>query len=197
MIHKRTFASVITSCIMLILFLGYTPNKRNDLSAYPIQPGSTIITETLSLPKQYKNEYLVKAKPQYANLDKHDQKQIDCLAKNIYYESGGEPKLGWLAVAMVTINRVNSGLFPTNICYVVYQKTGKIYQFSWVGSRKHLTTPAHELYNEILEYAMTFYYKHHTLEDVTKGALFFHADYVNPRWNRVKTAQIGRHIFYR
>lgn len=195
MLHKRTFASVITLCS--ILFLGYTPNTRNDVSAYPIQTRSTIITESLSLPKQYKNEYLVKAKPQYVNFDKYDQKQIDCLAKNIYYESGNESKLGWLAVAMVTINRVNSGLFPSNICDVVYQKTGKIYQFSWVASRKHLTTPDHELYNEILEYAVTFYYKHHTMEDVTKGALFFHADYVNPRWNREKTAQIGRHIFYR
>ena len=195
MLHKRTLASVLTLCS--ILFLGYIPNTRNDVSAYPIRPGSTIITETLPLPKQYKNDYLVKAKPQYVNLDKYDQKQIDCLAKNIYYESGSESKLGWLAVAMVTINRVNSGLFPSNICDVVYQKTGKIYQFSWVASRKHLTTPEHELYNEILEYAMTFYYKHHTMEDVTKGALFFHADYVNPRWNREKTAQIGRHIFYR
>ena len=197
MLHKRTIASVITSCFMLILFLGFTSTVNNDVSAFPVSFRNGIITETLPLPKQYKNDYVVKAKPQYVNLDKHDQKQIDCLAKNIYYESGGEPKLGWLAVAMVTMNRVNSGLFPTNICDVVYQKTGKIYQFSWVASRKHLTTPAHELYNEILEYAMTFYYKHHHMEDVTKGALFFHADYVNPRWNREKTAQIGRHIFYR
>ena len=197
MLHKRTIASVITSCFMLILFLGFTSTVNNDVSAFPVSFRNGIITETLPLPKQYKNDYVVKAKPQYVNLDKHDQKQIDCLAKNIYYESGGEPKLGWLAVAMVTMNRVNSGLFPTNICDVVYQKTGKIYQFSWVASRKHLTTPAHELYNEILEYAMTFYYKYHHMEDVTKGALFFHADYVNPRWNREKTAQIGRHIFYR
>jgi spore germination cell wall hydrolase CwlJ-like protein len=182
---------------MLILFLSFAPTTNTGAAAFPVSSRTVVITETLPLPKQYKNEHLTKAQPQYANLDTHDKKQIDCLAKNIYYESGGEPKLGWLAVAMVTMNRVNSGMFPTNICDVVYQKTGKIYQFSWVATRKHLTTPAHELYNEILEYAMAFYYKHHTLEDVTKGALFFHADYVNPRWNRVKTTQIGRHIFYR
>lgn len=197
MLHKRTFASVITSCFVLIIFLGYAPVSKQNIDAYPISSRSTIITEKLSLPKPYIEEYVVKAKPTFASLDSSDKKEIECLAKNIYYESGGEPKLGWLAVAMVTVNRVNSGLFPTSICDVVYQKTGKIYQFSWVAKRNHLTTPAHELYNEILEYAMTFYYKHHTLEDVTKGALFFHADYVNPRWNREKTAQIGRHIFYR
>lgn len=197
MLHKRTTASVITSCFILILFLGFTSTVNNTVSAFPVPSRSVIITESLPLPKQYKNEHLTKVKPQYVNLDIHDRKQIDCLAKNIYYESGGEAKLGWLAVAMVTMNRVNSGLFPATICDVVYQKTGKIYQFSWVATKKHLTIPAQELYNEILEYAMTFYYKHHTLEDITKGALFFHADYVNPQWNRVKTAQIGRHIFYR
>ena len=185
MLH-RTITPVISLCFMLILFFGHTGTVQNGTVAFPVLLGNTTIEERL--PSQ---------EVQFVNLDPKDKKQIDCLAKNIYYESGGETKLGWLAVAMVTMNRVNSGLFPTNICDVVYQKTGKIYQFSWVASRKHLTTPAHELYNEVLEYAMTFFYKHHTLEDVTKGALFFHADYVNPRWNRVKTAQIGRHIFYR
>lgn len=197
MLHKRTFASVVTLCFTLILFFGFIPSTQNGVLVYPIYLRSLTIIETLPTPNQYENEYVVESKPQYVNLNKYDKKQIDCLAKNIYYESGGESKQGWLAVAMVTINRVNSGLFPSNICDVVYQKTGKIYQFSWVASRKHLTTPAHEVYNEILEYAMNLYYEHHTMEDVTKGALFFHADYVNPKWNRVKTAQIGRHIFYR
>lgn len=189
MLH-RTITPVISLCFMLIIFFGYTSTVQNSTVAYPISTRSTIIGEQLpiQLPVQ---------EVQFANLDKEHKKEIECLAKNIYYESAGEPKLGWLAVAMVTMNRVNSGLFPTNICDVVYQKTGKIYQFSWVASRKHLTTPAQELYNEILDYAMAFYYKHHHMEDVTKGALFFHADYVNPRWNRVKTTQIGRHIFYR
>ena len=29
------------------------------------------------------------------------------------------------------------------------------------------------------------------------GALYYHADYVNPRWNKEKVTQIGRHIFYK
>ncbi|MBJ7298438.1 MAG: cell wall hydrolase [Dolichospermum sp.] len=35
------------------------------------------------------------------------------------------------------------------------------------------------------------------LDDVTKGALYYHADYVNPRWKLIKTTTIGRHIFYK
>jgi spore germination cell wall hydrolase CwlJ-like protein len=31
-----------------------------------------------------------------------------------------------------------------------------------------------------------------------KEALYFHADYVNPRWpNMIKLNQIGNHIFYK
>ena len=71
------------------------------------------------------------------------QNQIDCLAKNIYYEAGSESYEGKLAVAQVTLNRVNSGKFPTDICSVVYQKTvdqnlKTICQFSWTCMVKEL-----------------------------------------------------------
>ena len=50
-------------------------------------------------------------------------KDIDCLAKNIYYEAGGESEEGKVAVAMVTINRVRDGRFGRSICSVVDQRT--------------------------------------------------------------------------
>jgi spore germination cell wall hydrolase CwlJ-like protein len=33
--------------------------------------------------------------------------------------------------------------------------------------------------------------------DILKNAMYYHADYVNPRWGKPKIGQIGRHIFYR
>jgi len=50
-------------------------------------------------------------------------KDVDCLAKNIYYEAGMEPEEGKVAVAMVTINRVRDGRFGKTICSVVDQRT--------------------------------------------------------------------------
>ena len=50
------------------------------------------------------------------------QVQLDCLARNIYHEAGSEPFEGKVAVAQVTINRTESGAFPSDICKVVYQK---------------------------------------------------------------------------
>ena len=50
-------------------------------------------------------------------------KDEDCLARNIYYEAGGESEEGKAAVAIVTINRVKDNRFGTGICGVVNQRT--------------------------------------------------------------------------
>ena len=51
------------------------------------------------------------------------QSDLECLARNIYYEAGSEPEEGKAAVGLVTINRSRSGNFPTTICGVVNQRT--------------------------------------------------------------------------
>ena len=38
---------------------------------------------------------------QYSQLTKDAQKQVDCLAQNIYHEAGWEPEKGKIAVALV------------------------------------------------------------------------------------------------
>ena len=50
------------------------------------------------------------------------ERQLDCLAKNIYHEAASEPFEGKVAVAQVTMNRAESGKFPRDVCGVVYQK---------------------------------------------------------------------------
>jgi spore germination cell wall hydrolase CwlJ-like protein len=55
---------------------------------------------------------------------------INCLAKNIYYEARGVSIQKQKAVAKVTMNRVRSNSYPNDICSVVYQKS----QFSWTAN---------------------------------------------------------------
>jgi spore germination cell wall hydrolase CwlJ-like protein len=50
-------------------------------------------------------------------------KDVECLARNIFYEAGAEPLEGKVAVGMVTINRSNDDRYPQSICGVVKQKT--------------------------------------------------------------------------
>ena len=127
-------------------------------------------------------------------------KQLDCLTRNIYWESATEPFEGKVAVAQVTINRVESGKFAPDICGVVYQKNivyDKIVcQFSWFcdGSSKiRPIYPAH--WKESEEVAKKVLLEGFRLPSL-KTALYFHADYVTPQWGKPQVAKIGRHIFY-
>jgi spore germination cell wall hydrolase CwlJ-like protein len=69
-------------------------------------------------------------------------KQLDCLTRNIYWEAASEPFEGKVAVAQVTLNRVEDGRFANTVCGVVYQKNvfyeRVVCQFS-VGSAKAIT----------------------------------------------------------
>jgi N-acetylmuramoyl-L-alanine amidase len=145
-------------------------------------------------------------KVSYNELPKQTQQQIKCLADNIFFEAAYEPDKGKTAVAFVTLNRVYSGNYPDDICSVVKQKATGVCQFSWycedgpkrISYTKNLTRSQESLYNDIRDLAIYVYLNYEKLEDPTNGALFYHADYVNPYWakTKVKTVKIGRHIFY-
>ena len=120
-------------------------------------------------------------------------KEVDCLAKNVYYESRGESALGQLAVAQVTVNRWNQN--PTRtICQVVYQAG----QFSWTfdearkqPSRKSAT------WQQAMNIAMRVLHNKECCFEVG-NATYYHATYVKPKWAKKKKmiTKIGNHIFY-
>jgi spore germination cell wall hydrolase CwlJ-like protein len=193
--------AVITFIIVtsLICFFHHVEDTKNVTST-EIVP-MVMVTKEVEIFKVNDNRLNSNELPpiifRYSNLIEYDRKQIDCLAKNMYHEAGFEPRDGIFAVGMVTMNRMYSGKFPQTVCDVVYQKTGNFYQFSWVPIRNSLTKIDQEVYNRILEKAIHIYFNYHHMVDVTRGALFFHADYIKPGWKREKVAHIGRHIFYR
>ena len=127
--------------------------------------------------------------------------QLDCLTKNIYNEAASEPFEGKVAVAQVTMNRVDSGRFGRGVCGVVYQKNvifeKVICQFSWACLPGAGKRPIHSgLYQESEEVAKKVLLENFRLPSM-KDAMYYHADYVNPRWGKSKITQIGHHIFYK
>jgi spore germination cell wall hydrolase CwlJ-like protein len=127
-------------------------------------------------------------------------KELDCLARNIYFESAGEPFEGKVAVAQVTLNRVASGKFADSVCGVVYQKNvfyeKVVCQFSWYCDRPAtLKIRSPELYDESMKVAKKVLLENFRLEGL-HNAMYYHADYVNPGWRKVKITKIGHHIFY-
>ena len=141
-------------------------------------------------------------KTYYSFMTVDAKKQVECLAENMYFEAGYEPEKGQIAVAFVTINRVKSGFFEDDICGVVKQKFKGVCQFTWYCEHENptanrLTGRSKEVYNDIRSLAVYVYSNYDRLEDPSKGALFYHADYVKPGWKNMEyLTTIGRHLFY-
>jgi hypothetical protein len=131
---------------------------------------------------------LVQAQDSQLQLDK----QAECLAGAIYFESKGESLEGQLAVARVILARVKSPRFPNSICGVVFEKS----QFSFVrGGKMPRIDRGHGHWRNAKAIAQI------ALADAWKspmeGALFFHAKYVNPKWRLTRLGSVGLHVFYR
>ena len=120
---------------------------------------------------------------------------------NIYREAGHEPFEGKVAVAQVTMNRVANGQFGKDVCGVVYQKNvvmeRVVCQFSWACDSVHRNRPINKAaYTESYAVAKKVLLEDFKLDSL-KEALYYHADYVNPRWSLDKIGKIGQHIFYK
>lgn len=113
--------------------------------------------------------------------------EFNCLAENVYYEARNQPIEGQLAVAAVTLNRVEDERWPDTICEVVEQKS----QFSWVGNVSE--KPKGVAWRTARMVALQTLISDDRLE-----ATHFHATYVSPRWanKKKKVTKIGKHIFY-
>ena len=137
-----------------------------------------------------------------SNIGSHFSNEVHCLAENIYFEAGSESFEGKLAVAQVTLNRVNSGKFPSTVCGVVKQKDiingVMVCQFSWFCQQVYSRVKNKYQWEEsvlVAKKALTSEVAHDTLHK--EKAMYYHANYVKPNWNLPKITQIGAHIFYK
>ena len=127
------------------------------------------------------------------------ERELDCLALNIYWEARSESLLGRMAVAAVTLNRVAAPAFPDDVCDVVFQgeeRGRNLCQFSWRcdGRGDQPRNPvAWQEARRLARLALG-----PGVEDPTGGALWYHADHVLPRWagEMALLAKIGHHVFY-
>ena len=120
-------------------------------------------------------------------------KEIKCLADNIYFEARNESTKGQLAVALVTNNRVNSKIYPDTICDVVWEYR----QFSWTLDGKSDKPKNKKAYNRAELLAIIVLTG--TMDDFTKGATHYHANYIEPYWapKLALLMVIDNHTFYR
>ena len=190
---------LFTTVVLILLFA--LPLGSSNKSLHAIK-----VVDNINL-----NETNIWTYQSYESVMEDRQKQLTCLAKNIYFEARNEPFAGQFAVALVTLNRVNDSAFPDTICDVVYQgihtsdgfpKRDRC-QFSWYcdgASDEVRNLKAFGKTQKIANLAMLQYSKIKSEGlDYTEGARYYHTYEISPRWSRTfpKVGRIGDHIFYR
>lgn len=161
-----------------------------------------VLTNTSTEPEPNEVAEVVEAKP-------IDDKQLKCLAENIYFEAGGESITGKAAVARVVMNRVNHG-FASTPCNVIYQMTTvtkineetldtykvRLCQFSWVCENRKKINVNDPKYIQAMDVAYQVLAYDAYQDVLPRSALFFHNLTVDPFWPYKQVAKIGNHIFY-
>jgi spore germination cell wall hydrolase CwlJ-like protein len=196
-------------------FAASRPQRRFDDGATPGVPLEMALNSSTPTPGDGKAIVAARApaqttaaaqsdangKPNYAALigPKDSARQMRCLSEAIYFEARGEPEQGQAAVAEVVLNRVRSGIFPTNVCAVVYQDRNHPFacQFSFAcdGGSLRIEEPgpwatATRIAEQVVSGA--------SYNPKVAEALNYHANYVMPIWAGYlrRVDRIGTHIFY-
>jgi spore germination cell wall hydrolase CwlJ-like protein len=160
------------------------PAKASDIVVPSAPEGAPT-----SVPKASSLAQLVAQQGMPTALDR----EAECLAASVYFESKGEPLEGQLAVAEVVVNRAESGgRFPASICKVVFQRG----QFHFVrGDGFPPIAKTSRAWREAVAIAQIA--MNEAWESRASNAMFFHARRVSPGWNKTRVAQLGNHVFYR
>lgn len=118
--------------------------------------------------------------------------EVNCLAKNIYFESRGESEIGQFLVGFVTNNRVRDYRWPDSYCEVVEQR----HQFSWYWDGKSDNPRDAIAWARSKEIANIIYNSSNL--DTTHYGFYFKAVYAKSKYfdNLRKLNKVGKHEFF-
>ena len=100
--------------ISLLLAVGSTVVVAQEVPVAEVTFRSTVFNQTTQFVERTVNMI---ATPFLSDKD------VECMARNIFYEAGGESTEGKIAVGVVTLNRTQDGRFGRTVCDVVKART--------------------------------------------------------------------------
>ena len=206
--HSGTISSSMRSFLgasfaLVLMFCVAAPPAAADLKNLTHQSSIKFATKKLDrarLPGKsnvYSLWQLEKPEPKVIAPGMKDP--VSCLAMNIYFEARNEPYEGKVAVSHVVLNRVASPRFPSSVCGVIReggQKKKHACQFSWYCDGLEDIPKNQRAWKESVAIAKKVH--DGKTKDPSRGAMWYHADYVSPDWRNdyPRLAKIGTHIFY-
>lgn len=191
--------SVIALCALLVACKGEKTETLVEYNVGPPAPKKLIVEEVIDRSQEI--------------IAERQEKEVNCLALNVYHESRSDNLAGQFAVADVVLNRVRDRRWPNTICDVIQQGPISTWwftehqrevpikhrcQFSWYCDGKSDDPHDNQSWQQALTVSHQIYYnKLH--RGITEGATHYHASYVNPSWNKhfQPIGRIGAHLFYR
>jgi spore germination cell wall hydrolase CwlJ-like protein len=125
--------------------------------------------------------------------------QWRCLSEALYFEARGENVRGMFAVGEVILNRRDSSRYPSTLCGVINQGTGRQFACQFTYTCDGAAEQIHEQASWVRVGKVARLLLDGAPRELTDGATHYHTRAVNPRWARVfpRTASIGSHYFYR
>ena len=187
---------------LLTIGAGAGPVHARDRIPAPVDAAAMTLPKPRPLPARGVPAPLdirVTAAPVAA--ETYQRRQVNCLAKAIYFEARSESVDGQFAVARVILNRTESGHYPDTICGVVYQNAHRMNRCQFSFACDKLPDQPDESIAWALALGMAealVRTEHPLLSQKLLQSTHYHADYVRPYWapQLAMTGSIGRHVFY-
>ena len=203
----RTETVKLYTSLAALVFVGYITFEFSSTHAEPIPEPVYVYQEPEPEPEP---EPVLVVEPEKPVIDRAE---LECLALNIYHEARSESPLGQLAVAHVTLNRVEHGRFPGTICQVVKQARHSTWwkehhnrdvpirnkcQFSWYCDGKSDRVHEEDAWRRIMHLSLDVMLNKTT--DPTAGAIYYYnPELADPFWKDSfqQVAWVDNHVFLR
>jgi N-acetylmuramoyl-L-alanine amidase len=122
-----TILFIISICTAKHVCAIFKTNKVKENKTVKLKHVNYPLLNTFTIPKVTSS---IKEKTKEIQKPKYTEDELYWLAKIVYAEAMEDTDEGQQAVANVVLNRVSSSEFPNSIYKVIWQKTGKLHQFS-------------------------------------------------------------------
>jgi spore germination cell wall hydrolase CwlJ-like protein len=192
---------------------SWTPGAEPILITPPEAPGTKASGTRLAVletPEEQDNTDVIAGKDnsrllspaqQLGLIGKPRARAEKCLADAVYFEARGEVLKGQQAVAQVVMNRVFSGVYPHDVCGVVYQNSNRhlACQFTFACEGKDLDKKDEpDMWEQAKRISKDMLDGKIWLSEVGH-ATHYHAYWVHPSWvhEMAKLYRLGVHTFYR
>ena len=150
--------------------MGFAMNQEEYINMLDHMENSKVFTEDEKLDEKTISSFSIDTMSLESTeaVISPSKEEIEMLERIVEAEATGEDIKGKILVANVILNRIEAKEFPDTIEEVIFQKDGKVYQFSPISDKRYWKVKVTKETKEAVQRALDG-------EDYSQGALYFMA----------------------